>query len=100
MESGKAVDWVKSSEALCERRKVPFKHPADYWLPSKVFLMAVSASRRFETERPTAAFRTMEPLTPVRPACSEPMAMIRKNPGWFESLVPRTQKERSSAVSK
>jgi hypothetical protein len=35
----------------------PSKQPTNYWLPSKVFLMAVSASRRFETERPTAAFR-------------------------------------------
>jgi len=48
-----------------------------YWLPSSVFLMDVSAFCRFETDRPTAAFRTIDPLTPVRPACSEPMAMIK-----------------------
>ena len=64
MDSGKAVDCVKSSEALCERGKVPSKQPTNHWLPSKVFLMPVSASLRFETERPTAAFRTIEPLTP------------------------------------
>jgi hypothetical protein len=33
--------------------------------------MVVSAFSRFETERPTAAFLTIAPFTPVRPACSE-----------------------------
>jgi hypothetical protein len=50
---------------------------AKHYLLSRVFLTVVSAFRRLETERSTAAFRTIDPLRPVRPACSEPMAMIR-----------------------
>ncbi len=57
-------------------------HPGLVFSPNRyllcsAFLMAVSASRRLETERPTAACRTNDPLRPVKPACSEPMAMIR-----------------------
>jgi len=48
-----------------------------YWLLSSVFLMVVRAFWRLETDRPTAIFRTIDPLGPVRPACSEPRAMIR-----------------------
>jgi RNA polymerase sigma-70 factor (ECF subfamily) len=38
-------------------------------------LLTVSASPRFETDLPTATLRTMEPLAPVRPACSLAIAM-------------------------
>src|SRR4029077_6483370 len=51
--------------------------PADaYCLLSSVFLMVMSASRRLETDRPTAVLRTIDPLGPVSPACSEPAAVI------------------------
>jgi hypothetical protein len=50
---------------------------SSYWLPSKVVFIVVSPFSRFETDRPTAVFRTIDPFTPVRPACSEPIAMIR-----------------------
>ncbi len=50
---------------------------AKHYLLSRVFLIVVSTFRRLETERPTAASRTIDPLRPVRPACSEPMVMIR-----------------------
>src|SRR5208283_780669 len=49
----------------------------NHYLLSKVLRIVVSAFRRWETERPTAASRTIDPFRPVRPACSEPMAMIR-----------------------
>ena len=52
-------------------------NPEAYWLDSKVFFIAVSDFWRCETDRPTAAFRTIDPLAPVRPACSEPRTMIR-----------------------
>jgi hypothetical protein len=48
-----------------------------YCLLSNVVLMFVSAFWRLETDRPTAVFRTIDPFTPVSPACSEPMAMMR-----------------------
>jgi hypothetical protein len=48
-----------------------------YCLPSNVVLMFLRAFWRLETERPTAVFRTIDPLTPVSPACSEPIAMMR-----------------------
>jgi hypothetical protein len=31
--------------------------------------MVMSTFWRFDTDRPTAAFRTIDPLIPVRPAC-------------------------------
>ncbi len=51
--------------------------PEAYWLPCIVSLMAARPFWRSETARPTAAFRTIDPLKPVRPACSEPKALIR-----------------------
>jgi len=48
-----------------------------YELPSRAFLIVESAFRRLETERPSATLRIIDPLAPVRPACSEPMTMIR-----------------------
>ena len=53
----------------------PISRP--YGLPSSVVLIAARAFWRFETARPTAVFRTNDPLKPVRPACSEPKALIR-----------------------
>jgi len=48
-----------------------------YCLPSNVVLMFLRASSRLETDRPTAVFRMIDPLMPVSPACSEPIAMMR-----------------------
>ena len=48
-----------------------------YCLPSNVVLMFLRAFRRLETDRPTAVFRTIDPLIPVSPDCSEPIAMRR-----------------------
>ena len=45
-----------------------------YFAASNV-LLRVSASPSFETDVPTATLRTMQPLAPVRPACSLPIAM-------------------------
>ena len=44
---------------------------------SSISLITASDFCSEETERPTATLRTIEPFTPVRPACSEPMALIR-----------------------
>ena len=48
-----------------------------YCLPSNVVLMFLRASSRLETDRPTAVFRMIDPLMPVSPACSDPIAMMR-----------------------
>ena len=42
-----------------------------------------------EALRPTATFRTIAPLTPVRPACSEPIALIKIKTGllWIVSAA-------------
>ena len=50
---------------------------ANHGLASSALLMFVSAFCKFETDRPTAAFRTIVPLRPVRPCCSDPIAMMR-----------------------
>ena len=44
---------------------------------SRMSLIAASDFSSDEAERPTATLRTMDPLTPVRPACSEPISLIR-----------------------
>ena len=62
--------FVAIGDTLCKLIKL-------YWLPSSVFFIVVRASCRFETDRPTATFRTIDPLAPVRPACSDPMAIMR-----------------------
>jgi hypothetical protein len=67
---------------------------------SRIALTAASDFWSDPTERSTATLRTMAPLKPVRPACTEPIALIRKNPGRCGSSVSRTQKARSSAVWK
>jgi len=44
---------------------------------SKVSLIATNDFCRLEADLPTAALRTIEPLKPVRPACSDPITMMR-----------------------
>jgi len=48
-----------------------------YEVVSRALLMCVSAFCKLETDRPTAAFRTIAPFTPVSPCCSDPSTLMR-----------------------
>ncbi len=65
---------------------------------SSVFFMAVSDFCRVEADRSTATMRTIEPLNPVKPACSDPMILMRYKPRGLGSDVSEIQNVRSSAV--
>lgn len=68
-----------SSSARMEvlRMKAPRTRSGRPYLLSRVSLIAASDFLREEAERSTATFRTIDPLKPVRPACSEPIAIMR-----------------------
>jgi hypothetical protein len=55
-------DRLPGEQALCLTHWLKLLGP----LPSKAFLMLVSAAWRLETDLPTATFRTIDPLGPVK----------------------------------
>ena len=79
--TGRTRPWVCTFGAAPLRSpqgmKTPRARSGRAYLLSRESLMAMSDFLREEAERSTATFRTIDPLKPVRPACSEPMAIMR-----------------------
>ena len=83
---GRLTDDVVAVQRMCLGLACPVAFRAkpraatqalSYCLASRMFLIATSDFSSEDAVRPTATFRTMDPLTPVSPACSEPIALIR-----------------------
>src|ERR1700747_762331 len=72
------VDWAASREChvFSETERQPQGYCVCVWL-SSFCLIDASARSREERVLSTATLRTMPPLNPVRPACCEPLIVIR-----------------------